>query len=233
MGLREGMKTQTSHNVHERFGKIQQGGTYLIANENVALYVKTHGSDKEGLGRWSWMHIAGNTSPPFIITAYTPCATRNRAISTTITQQKRYWRLQGDLQCPRKILRRDLITQMKQWREDSNTLILLLDRNAHMKGGQLSRILKHPDLDIKYAIDLQTGIDGPATFVRGTRQIDGAWITLDIDGEAARFLPFFFGVGDHRGLIFDIPKHSLLGGDIHRISRPTACRLQCNRHEVS
>ena len=55
MGLREGTKCQTSHNVHERFGKIQQGGTCMVANEEVAQYITTQDSDEEGLGRWSWM----------------------------------------------------------------------------------------------------------------------------------------------------------------------------------
>ena len=42
----------------------------------------------------------------------------------------------------------------------------------------------------------------------------------------------FFGVGDHRGIILDIPQKSLLGGTTHKITRPTARRLQCNRTEV-
>ena len=32
--------------------------------------------------------------------------------------------------------------------------------------------------------------------------------------------------------MLDIPQHSLIGGNIHQISRPNARRLQCNRHEV-
>ena len=39
MDLREGTQCQTSHNVHERFGKIQQGGTCMIANDSIAQYV--------------------------------------------------------------------------------------------------------------------------------------------------------------------------------------------------
>ena len=51
MGLREGVKCQTSHNVHERFSKIQQGGTCMIANEEVAQYTTIQGADEEDLGR--------------------------------------------------------------------------------------------------------------------------------------------------------------------------------------
>ena len=36
-----------------RFGKTQQGGIFMIANDSIAQYVTTKGSDEEGLGRWS------------------------------------------------------------------------------------------------------------------------------------------------------------------------------------
>ena len=101
-----------------------------------------------------------------------------------------------------------------------------------MKTGQLARMLRTPDLDMRDAVNTRTGIDGPATFVRGSRQIDAAWVTLDIEISAACFLPFFFGVGDHQAILLDIPQHSLIGGTIHQISKPTARRLQCNRSEV-
>ena len=51
LGLREGARYCTGHNVHERFGKCQQGGTFSVATEQVGAYVTTTGSDKEGLGR--------------------------------------------------------------------------------------------------------------------------------------------------------------------------------------
>ena len=82
------------------------------------------------------------------------------------------------------------------------------------------------------AIHLRSQTPGPHTFVRGSRQIDGAWVTPDVDITAACFLPFYFGVGDHRAILLDIPQHYILGGNVHKIIRPTARRLQCNRQEV-
>ena len=81
---------------------------------------------------------------------------------------------------------------MLEWREDGEKLILILDRNEDMKNGQLARMLRHPDLDMKDAVKSRSNIDGPATFVRGSRQIDGAWVTPDIEISAACFLPFFW-----------------------------------------
>ena len=169
MGLREGTKCQTSHNVHERFGKIQQGGICMIANEEVAQYVTTQGSDEEGLIRWNWMRIAGDGAATRIIIAYIPCATRKRAISATIAQQKQYWRLQGDHQCPPKLLRRDIVAKMIQWHKEGDKLILLLDSNENKKNRQLAQMLKHLDLDMKDAVKSGTKIKGPTTFVRVSR----------------------------------------------------------------
>ena len=121
---------------------------------------------------------------------------------------------------------------MLEWREEGDKLILILDGNEDMRNGQLARMIRHQVLDMKDAVKSRSNIEGLATFVRGSRQIDGAWVTPDVEISAACFLPFYFGVGYHRVILLDIPLHSLIGGTIYKISRPNARRLQCNRHEV-
>ena len=101
-----------------------------------------------------------------------------------------------------------------------------------MLNGPLSRMLAHTDLGMIDAVHHRSGLPGPHTFIRGSRQIDGAWVTLDVDIDRACFLPFYFGVGDHRGILMDVPQRTILGGDIHKISRPAARRLSCNKREV-
>ena len=108
----------------------------------------------------------------------------------------------------------------------------MLNASGNMKDGQLARILQNSNLDMKDAVNSRTGIDGSAIFVRGSRQIDAVWVTPDIEIGAAYFSPFFFGVGDHRGILLDIPQQSLIGGNIHTISRPNARKLQYNKHEI-
>ena len=82
------------------------------------------------------------------------------------------------------------------------------------------------------AFKKQSGIPGPPTFVRGSRQIDAAWVTKDIDISKACFLPFYFGIGDHRGIILDIPRQSLVEGNLKSIHRPSARRLKCDKKEI-
>ena len=61
LGLHEGSKFRTSHNVHERFGRCQQGGTFIAATEAAGSFVTSTGTDIEGLGRWSWIKLVGET----------------------------------------------------------------------------------------------------------------------------------------------------------------------------
>ena len=48
----------------------------------------------------------------------------------------------------------------------------------------------------------------------------------------ATFLPFFFSIGDHRGIILDIPEELLLGNRIVKIPRPQARGLIIKRPAV-
>ena len=63
---------------------------------------------------------------------------------------------------------------MKEWRNEGDKLILLLDRNKDMNVGPLARMLQHPDLDMRDAVRTRTSMEGPHTFIRGSRQIDDA-----------------------------------------------------------
>ena len=89
MGLREGVKCQTGHNVHERSSESQQGGTRMIKNEEVSQHVTTQGSYDEGLGRWILMRLAGDKAATRIITNNIPWTTRKKDVTATIAQKIR------------------------------------------------------------------------------------------------------------------------------------------------
>ena len=229
---REGARTITAHNKHERFTIAQQGGTFLSANEFSQGMIESSGSDTTGLGRWCWMKFRGTTVSTRVVMAYSACVTRKQAHNATIAQQRRYWRLQKNNTCPRKLFRMQLIDELKSWREEGDKIILFIDSNENMTAGPLQRMLQDEGLEMKDAIQQRTNMPGPPTFVRGSRQIDAVWTTPDVEVASACFTPFYFGIGDHRGIVIDIPKVSFIGGDTRMISRPTARRLKCNEEEV-
>ena len=65
----------------------------------------------------------------------------------------------------------------------------------------------------------------PPTWVSGTKQIDGSFATDNFRIERGCFLPFFVGVGDHRGIILDIPVSSLVGTRKSKVLKPDTRRL--------
>ena len=101
-----------------------------------------------------------------------------------------------------------------------------------MDNGKLARKLRNADLQMYDMVKKCSGCPGPNTFTRGSKQIDGAWATPDVEIDAARFLPFFFGIDDHRGIMLDIPRNQLIGGTSKSIARPSARRLKCDEKRV-
>ena len=82
------------------------------------------------------------------------------------------------------------------------------------------------------AVENKINEKGPPTYVRGRNQIDAIWVTKDITIDNARFLPFYFGMGDHRGIMIDINYSSMLGQSKKIICNPQGRRLQCNKSKV-
>ena len=70
------------------------------------------GSDTIGLGRWSWIQVAGkNGLRTRIITAYRPCrVTGSKGLTTTWDQQERYFRKHNNSYGSRKNFDIDLFT---------------------------------------------------------------------------------------------------------------------------
>ena len=102
----------------------------------------------------------------------------------------------------------------------------LKDHSEHVIDGCLGKALANKDgPDLREAIRLHTGTSPGATFFRGSRFIDGLWVSSDLDISNACVMPFGFGVGDHRAFILDIPLESLVGENPVKIVRPMSRRL--------
>jgi len=219
-----------AHNVHEAkiAGRVQEGGTGSICFGEAVGYVQKTGKDDEGLGRWSWLLLSGsNGHKTRIITAYNPCKNTSVNSGTTYQQQRRYFiTKKKDLTCPRKIFQRDLIRQLKSWRESGDRIILFMDHNEHAIKGPLGRELGKKDgLDLREAILQYTGKSPGATFFRGSKPINGIWVSGDLDISNACVMPFGYGVGDHRAFVLDLPLESVIGINPVKIVRPVGRRL--------
>ena len=224
------LRLVTAHNEHENHGKIQRGGTCLMVFDAICSTVATMGTDVSGLGRWCWVLLEGKEGhKTYVLAAYQPCRSSTGDDRMTVwAQQRRYFRNRESLH-PIRAFRRDLLRLIRQWRENGDRVVLLLDANEDMDQGPLQRKLER--LGFRDAIKARRdGRRGPATHFRNTKgkKIDACWISEDIEDGYARYLRFYAGIGDHRAMVIDVPSSSVLGGHMLKVARPVARRLNGN-----
>ncbi len=81
------IQSVVAHNVHKNIGKVQEGGTSLMAIRPLMEYIEHNqpGKDETGLGRWSMMSFKGENGRTQVICGYNPCYNKNPKSSTTYT----------------------------------------------------------------------------------------------------------------------------------------------------
>jgi hypothetical protein len=215
----------SAQNIYEaKFaGRTQEGGTGTICFGKATGYIKKTRQDKEGLGRWSWIQLSGtNKHNTRIITAYNPCKNKNVNSVMIYQQQQQYFiTKKKDLNCPLMLFQKHLVKQIKQWRAAGNRRILFMDHNKIVVTGALGTVLSDKDgLDLREAVIQHTGKHPGATFFCGSKQIDGLWVSSDLNICNACVMPFGYGVGDHHVFIVDIPLFLLVGINPVKIVQP-------------
>ncbi len=208
----------SAHNVHEVkvAGRVQEGGTGTICFGESIGYIRKTGRDDKGLGRGSWILFGGTNGHNMqIITACNPCKNKNVHLGTTYQHQQRYFIMKKkDLTCPLVLFCKHLVKQIKQWGAGGDRIILFMDHNKHMINGPLGKALADKEgLDLQEAIVQHTGASPGATFFRGSKPIDGLWISNNLDISNACIMPFGYGIGDYCSFILDILIESLVGID--------------------
>ena len=190
-----------AHNVHENFGRVQEGGTSVVAFGPIIDYLvhDQPGKDKTGLGRWSVMTFKGENSLTRVVCGYNSCYNLKPDSSTSYQQHRRYFITQRkDLTCPRIRFQEDLVAQLRKWREDGDKLIVCLDSNEHIYRKALGKALTDIDgLAMKEVVGKFTGTPIGLTFFRGSKPIDGVWATSDMTVNNAAIMPAGYGIGDH------------------------------------
>ncbi len=77
-------------------------------------------------------------------------------------------------------------------------IILFMDHNEDVINGQLGKALADKDgPDLQEAIMQHTGTSLGATFFRGSKPIDGLWVSNDLNISNACMMLFGYGIGNH------------------------------------
>jgi hypothetical protein len=128
----------------------------------------------------------------------------------------------------------NLRSQLTEWRQAGERLIVFLDANENMLHGPFHDMLSSPDLQMREAAfhhHPDSCWHNTATFQKGLAlgkwPIDRVWVTPDLPIEAATWLQFLPHLGDHRFHVMDIKAEALIGENLIKIVRPPAWRLAC------
>ena len=206
----------------------QPGGTMSMAIETTASKVIDSGKDIN-MGRWSWITLQGkNGICTTIISGYQPC--RNTSTPNTVfLQQQRYLAAVQVKKCPLQLWLEDMGTFVKSKLRSGHQVILAADINDPVKGSISQNWSK--SVGLREVVSKTTPIDIP-TYQRGTRAIDGIFMSHSLQPVQAGYLPLGEIQSDHRGLWVDLPHSQVYGFSPPNSLNVQPRRLQCNIPEV-
>ena len=140
--------------------------------------------------------------------------------------------LEKDNREPRVAWYEDLAREVKSWKNEGDSLIIMGDWNEDVRSN-LFKLWKE-DLQL-INCNLQALNDekhAPATYNRGSVPIDSILCTTGVEITRAGYLNFGEGIGDHRPVYIDVQLTSVLGIKIPPIKKAQARRLKLDDPRV-
>ena len=213
-----GVSYNTCQKIQGRSRK-QQGGTATLLKDDIAHRHRDNGFDMTGLGRWSWVRIAGKQGCiTRFVTVYCPNK-GSKGLQTVYAQQ-----LTELSEEPTYRFWTDLGKAVLRWQSEGEQIILSGDWNEDIQTPLLNEWMS--TLGLKEAVTSLHEGRAPATYHRGTLPIDGIFMSEDIVPDRAGYLGFGEVPGDHRGIWIDVSNTELLGYNANNILTPKARRLK-------
>lgn len=205
--------------------EFQQGGVSITAQGTLKEYYQGTGEDEKGLGRWVWMKFEGRDNvKTAIVQLYRPVKNTDDA-GSTYNQQ-----LQVLDREPLSQFDSDLQNLLSTLRQEGYRLVVMGDFNRDMSLNRgLRAILEGQGL--KDALTERHG-QGPASHIRGSKAIDGIWVSQNIEMlkggvEAGNKI-----LSDHRMLWVDLTLDSILGARRGTVDKPSTRRLKTTNKEA-
>ncbi len=207
----------------------QYGGTALFSLSKASHRAIAKGADPTKLGRWSWTRYRGRNNHTLrVIVGYRPNPPGGPF--TVYAQHLTFFNSQDKDLCPREAFLHDLCSAIKEFKEQGDHIILLLDGNTGMRRSDLQTSLEN--CQMREVILEKHGTHGPSTYRRNNSDtpIDGIWATPGIEIQEGGYFDYdsVFINTDHRCLWIDISFSTAFGHNMPHITRPAARRLHCN-----
>ena len=231
LGWWEDMISITNHNTMGNPKKFYQpGGTMMITRGQAKFRVIKSGVDPSKMGRWCWQLFSGKAGVTTrIITAYRPC--KSNGPTSTYIQQRCILDAKKIDTCPRLKMLEDLTESITEWLANGDQIILMLDLNDDVTNSAANTKLRSIGLN-ECILQRHDEQQPYATCNRGTKAIDGIYVSNTITIERGGYCPFNTFPSDHRALWIDVTMSNLCGNKMAPVSHPHARRLKCNDPKV-
>ena len=212
------------------------GGTCIGVNGKWTTRIRDSGVDPTGQGRWSYVIISGRDAPDIIfISAYRVCQ-KARSKAGPLTSYAQQWTMSRIAGNPNPDPRNDFISDLIHFVQEKRRLTPLavnitLDANEHMgeEATGLQRLTTILGLTDVHGNKL--GDQAPATYTRGSKQIDYGLVCSGLLPYVIRcgFGAFHDGpVTDHRWGYMDIDLSGYFGGGVTAIEHLAGRALKSN-----
>jgi hypothetical protein len=134
------------------------------------------------------MSLASYGHVTCLIMVYVPCLFSHSSGDLMVINQHHHYCASHDITlCPHQLLLEDLCSQLTEWRQAREWLIIFLDTNENMLHGPFHDMLSSPDLQMQEAtfhFHLDPCWHNMATFQKGLAlgiwPIDSMWVTPDL-----------------------------------------------------
>jgi hypothetical protein len=221
-GWFESLKLSTAYfDKYNSQATYQAGGVSQWAINSAAHRVTTTGKDPSGLGRWTWQMMQGKAGINIrVITAYRPVLNRS-GFGSVWSQQYGYFRSIQRLGDPRDLFTEDLCKEIQGWMEQGDQIALLIDANDDVRDGRFAQQLHR--LGLTEAASVRAGEDTPATQKRGSRPIDGIFLSPTLSTVNSGYVD---AGSDHLCVWVDIAYEAAFGYNPPPSKKPQARRLK-------
>jgi hypothetical protein len=170
------------------------------------------------------MMLKGEGVQTRVVCSYNPCYNKKMNSSTSYQQHCRYFiTKKGSLTCLRTKFREDLVAQLMKWHKgEGNHLIVCLDAKIHIYKKSIGKALTDIDgLAMREVVGDFTHQPVGPTYFRGSKPIDGVWVTSDILVCNAAIMPVSYRIGYHRLFVIDFSTADMIGISYQKVARPT------------
>ena len=224
-------RTRCSHNIHDTTGtRVQAGGTGILAHDKISHFAMGSGSDKAQLGRWTWSRFRGKNGMILrVVSVYRPCA-NSGGERTTWSQHKAYFNDKNDDRDPRVAFMEDLETELQEWIQEGDQVIVGGDLNEEIRGQGIKDFFSNLGMH-NLIFQKHDEATAPTTFFRNRngKVMDGMWGTANIAAVKCGYLEPCDFPGDHSAIWMDISYNCALGHNPPLPSNPDANRLQLHQ----